>query len=253
MEKKLPKAPKNPKKSKSPIQKKEKLCINDCKCAVCYTFIVEPIKLKCKHFFCYDCLTKIDRLIQNQLKCPLCREITKNLDLKIDKNLTRKFQKKFPKTFKKAEKELKKVKILEKDKKKIYFRIGNSHELIEEKQSKNKHKWKLYLKSEENFQNLNFFFKKIEYILHQDFGDHIRQLKPPHFKHGNFYGWGTFLIPFKIYFQDWVKREDFCVEHQLSFEGDGKFVRFFVSVDKSCFLENKRKWEKENKKKNFKF
>jgi hypothetical protein len=37
----------------NPVKKSDevKLTLEDCKCAICYLFIVEPVKLKCSHFF----------------------------------------------------------------------------------------------------------------------------------------------------------------------------------------------------------
>jgi hypothetical protein len=198
-------------------------------------------------------MNSMDRNNNTDLKCPLCRIVTSLKNLKINENMVSKLKKKFPKTFKKTEEELSKEKVLEKNKRKIYFRFGNKHDLLEEETKKNRHKWSLYCKCEEHYQDLSIFLKKIEFQLHPDFGDHTRFLTAPSFQTGNIYGWGTFTIPYKVIFQDWLNIPDYSSHHFLSFDSDDHFTRFCISVDKNNFVKKLNEWKVKNKPKSFVF
>ena len=41
-------------------------------CPICLHLMVEPIKLKCGHYFCVQCIKKAYRVLNH--KCPMCRK-----------------------------------------------------------------------------------------------------------------------------------------------------------------------------------
>jgi hypothetical protein len=52
-----------------------------CECPVCFEFLLQPVKLNCKHLFCLDC-TK--RLLKDKVKkCPMCRQKLKIIQPKL--------------------------------------------------------------------------------------------------------------------------------------------------------------------------
>ena len=56
-------------------------------CSICFAIIVEPIRIKCSHIFCLDC---IERLLTNneEVKCPMDRlEFDYLKDLKYDESV----------------------------------------------------------------------------------------------------------------------------------------------------------------------
>ena len=211
------------------IKSLKNLPIEDCKCTICFQFIIEPVQLECLHYFCFDCTKTLLNL--NIIKCPVCRKIIKenNKILQINSEIENKIKKSFPDLFSKNLEELKKKKELEKNKKILFFRVGNDHKIIQNDNT-NKHNWILYVKSEEKINPL-VFFKKITYKLHPSFGNCDKEMKLPF--RDSYIGWGTFEIPIVIQFRDWMKCEDLEVKHELSFDEEGDFCRFFVSVSKN--------------------
>ena len=185
--------------SKIQKRKQEKLAIEDCKCTICFNFIIEPVQLECKHYFCFDCAKTLLNL--KIIRCPVCRKEIKinSLDLEISLEIENKIENSFPELYITELEKLKKIKELQKTKKNIFFKIGNEHKLKEEVNStSNKHDWTLYIKLEENFNPL-IFIKKIRYKLHPSFGITERELKNPF--RDSYVGWGTFSIPFVIEFK----------------------------------------------------
>ena len=56
-------------------------------CSICFSIIVEPIRIKCSHIFCLEC---IERLLTNneEVKCPMDRtEFDYLKDLKYDETI----------------------------------------------------------------------------------------------------------------------------------------------------------------------
>ena len=57
--------------------------IPDMDCPICYTIMVEPVKLPCKHHFCHVCLREF--FSKGKMECPLCRAVPpKDFQLRVD-------------------------------------------------------------------------------------------------------------------------------------------------------------------------
>ena len=59
--------------------------LHDKDCSICFTIMVEPIKLECNHRFCIQCISKLFVDPINR-KCPICRAVVPQ-DLQIDKKM----------------------------------------------------------------------------------------------------------------------------------------------------------------------
>jgi hypothetical protein len=95
--------------SKSIINTSKKKAGITCECPICMEFLKQPVKLKCSHVFCLNCINRLaDRKVK---KCPMCRGWIKiektrlsKMDIHIDrlvnieymKQLVELFPEKFP-------------------------------------------------------------------------------------------------------------------------------------------------------------
>ena len=66
-------------------------------CYICFTVMVEPVVLPCKHSFCIQCLREF---FAHKRQCPMCRmDIPDKLDLKVDLNQQKIIKKQRPRSF----------------------------------------------------------------------------------------------------------------------------------------------------------
>ena len=198
---------------------------NEYECPICYLLITRPSITPCKHLYCKNC---IETVLDNELKCPLCRSDLINFVPKIDEALFLKISKAFPKEYEAREKdyELTLSKIIKKK-----FIYGNSCAQVDDLLGgSNTNKWKLFFRTEEN-EHVDKYIKKLIIELHPTF-----KPKTIEFTKGPFelvrLGWGTFNIPIKIYWKDHLNKEVTEIEHYLSFEDDVKATKFTVEFNR---------------------
>ena len=202
-------------------------------CPICFQFIVEPVSLPCNHVFCINC---IEEAALRKKKCPMCRELMPMSFMpKIDKKIQRQQKKEYPKEFDESEKELQKIKVLEKDLDRIVIKYGNTHEAID--QANNKHKWKFFIETFKSKHRFGDLVDKINIKLHPTFGTTDVSLKSPYTFSAR--GWGIFEIPIKIKWKKWTKLEDMELSHLLSFENDENASYYSIKVPK---IERRKSW-----------
>ena len=113
-------------------------------CPVCYSLIIEPIKIKCGHIFCLTCIEKL--ILDANVKCPLDRiEYNFEKDLIYDDSVMQiNFRENSEEFREKANRILEKLK--EKSKiKEVQILYGNTHDSVNSL-TNNKHKWTCYVK-----------------------------------------------------------------------------------------------------------
>lgn len=238
-------------------------------CAVCYSLIVEPVRIKCQHVYCLICIEKL--ILDGNLKCPLDRkEFDYENDLTYDDSVLEKNFKENTEEFtEKANKILNSRK--EKSKmKEVQILYGNLHELINSSTS-NTNKWTCYvkinnkqgriknvlnkLKSEEKLikilgrenekkeeiidkytQNKEFKLKDSDLIKCVTFNLHPT-FNPPSIKVNvapfqiTRIGWGIFNIELKIEFHNYLKLETLRLSHFLSFSNNDTYNMRTIYVD----------------------
>ena len=70
---------------KGDASKEEKKEEVDGECYICFTIMVEPVVLPCKHKFCRECLRKF---FVHKVECPMCRAVPPpTWRLNVDKTL----------------------------------------------------------------------------------------------------------------------------------------------------------------------
>jgi YEATS domain-containing protein 4 len=81
---------------------------------------------------------------------------------------------------------------------------------------KNKrHRWIVYVRSYDPFDDLTLFIDKIIFTLHPTFSDRFRVLRKPPYEISE-YGWGEFEIPIKIFFKGKNPPKPLQLVHKLS-------------------------------------
>ena len=148
-------------------------------------------------------------------------------------------QKKFPKEFKA------KIQEIEKNGKNqpaiIEFTIGNYHELVKnpKKTSKgnevNRHFWIAFVQYTSDKCMTSRFVEKVKFELCEGFNPPIRIVKSQPGKRVEIStkGWGYFDLPMTIYFKKSLGLEPVTIEHELCFDGDGKWEKYRFEVSKA--------------------
>jgi len=223
-----------------PVEEEKKI---DVDCAVCYTIMVEPVTLPCKHTFCRECLRSF---FIHKMECPLCRAIPPaNFELKVNKNQQKKFKEMDPKAYKSMEGNLRKQNKLVGDLFDLKITFGNRHKLIPNgKELKggevNKHEWTMFVKFVDKKINPNNLIEKVRFGLHPTFGMDYQDIKanPDQKFEMKFLGWGTFTIPVTIFFkrecQLPAENRQLKVDHYLSFDGNGKWKTITIQIKKDA-------------------
>ena len=207
--------------------KEDKHVLDDQTCPICFNYMVEPVRLPCKHLFCFTC---IEQATLNDAKCPLCRyQLEDHFELNIDEDYQANFMNKYPEEYQTALDELIKIKTLEKDLIKIFLEYGNTHSSIET-DHQNKHKWVFFIRTNNEEYPLKDLVDKVTIELHPSFNRSLVQLKHP-FKFAA-RGWGVFEIPITVVWKEWTKLPPTNLSHMLSFDGDGKSYKSCVKIPK---------------------
>ena len=122
-------------------------------CPICLSIILEPIRIKCSHVLCLNCLEKL--LIKGKFQCPLDRKpFDMNKDLTFDNETLKKCQK--DKDFEKHALELLKARNKEINNLELVIKFGNEHKEMSGA-DQNKHRWEAFVtieKTEPKIKNL---------------------------------------------------------------------------------------------------
>ena len=228
-------------------------------CPICYSLIIEPIKIKCGHIFFLICIEKLT--LDANVKCPLDRiEYNYEKDLIYDDSVmeinfrenSEEFKKKAFIILKKLNERLKI--------KEVQILYGNTHESVNSS-TNNKHKWTCYVKVSEpdvkikavleNFKrkeklnsilgidkeeiskgiekipttlklpnkNLDDIIKSVTFNLHPTFNPPSVKVSEPPFQISRI-GWGVFEIEIKIEFLTNLNIETIKLNHFLSFSDE---------------------------------
>ena len=98
-------------------------------CPVCLTYMVEPTKLACNHYFCIQCMEQLKKEdeFEEELKCPLCRNVQdKEEELIIDNEYLQKLKVSNKREYFNAFNELRHTNMLKGDLQ-LEFEIGNNY------------------------------------------------------------------------------------------------------------------------------
>jgi hypothetical protein len=202
----------------------------DFECPVCISIISRPVLTPCNHIFCITC---IEKTLENDEKCPMCRGELADFEPIIDEEVRSAIKIQHPKEFAEKEKwheedDLLKGRMI---KKKISY--GNLHHVEEPSESSgmhNSHHWAAFVKFPHDLPAKKFV-KKVRFLLHPTFPyREVDVVKEPFVVRR--IGWGYFTIPITIHWQDWLKMEPTQFNHTLCFDGEGKTLNKIVEIDK---------------------
>jgi transcription initiation factor IIF auxiliary subunit len=74
------------------------------------------------------------------------------------------------------------------------------------------------------------FIEKVVYYIHEDFKPNTLHIKQAPFELTRV-GWGYFDVEIEVHFKKWTKLEMRELEHELSFDGNGSYKTFSISID----------------------
>jgi len=227
--------------------------MDNLECPICLSLILEPIKIKCSHILCLDCLEKL--LIQGKYQCPLDRsEFNMDKDLTFDKETFKKLvtQKEF------NEKALVLLNLRNQNLNKIELLIsyGNEHKAITAI-DQNKHRWKAFIRvkrtepkiknlvekfvkqiniaeiikfeqtssSDKDLEKLKFdnleskIIDNVDFFLHETFHPPNVKLTKGPFEVSRI-GWGTFNVRATVTFNESLKKDKQEFDIPLSFSSN---------------------------------
>jgi len=75
------------------------------------------------------------------------------------------------------------------------------------------------------------YIEKVTFDLHPTFRKNHYEYKKEPFEL-LMTGWGTFEIPIKIYWKEWLKLPPAHLEHHLSFDGEGETKTYMLEYEK---------------------
>lgn len=207
------------------------LTLEDCNCAVCFKFMVEPVNLECAHSFCLECLQSLAKKAQK--KCPMCRKPSQ-FDLKISKTKQDEILEKFPEEYKKAEIELQELRLQQNEKLDVNCWIGNEYELVkEEGKDKEQAKFTILVRHENEKANPICLFKKISYTLPEPYRTKNCNLEFPFVKTHDLLVENGLEIKFTLEFEEWMAAPNKDVVHKIKVgldKGAQEKTNFVVQV-----------------------
>jgi hypothetical protein len=239
-------------------------------CSICFTLVVEPIRIRCSHLYCLDCVEKL--IINNEdIKCPMDR-ISFNFeqDLKYDSSVLFKNLSSFPEETKQRIENILHWRRSQSSTKEVVIAYGNVHE-YQPQQATNKHKWTAFVEitnchskkrqvlDEFKRQSLDLFalanvdvhdletsgsssdgiydsssiIKNVTFKLHPTFAPNNIIVQQAPFQIVR-YGWGAFNMTMVIEFQEHLNIPSVEVDHFLCFDKDRSetFKQIYLNVDK---------------------
>lgn len=185
--------------------------LEDCNCAVCFKFKVEPVELECGHSFCLECLQSLAK--KSQKKCPMCRKVSQ-FNLKISKKIQDLIIKKFPEEYKKAEIDLQELRLQQNEKLDINCWVGNEYELLKE-DDKEQAKFTLLVRHSTEKANPICLFKKITYTLPEPYRTKNCNLEFPFSKTHDLLKEQGFEVKLNLEFEDWMAAPKKEVVHKI--------------------------------------
>ena len=207
------------------------LTLEDCNCAICFKFMVEPVSLDCIHFFCMECVTSLKK--KNQKKCPFCRQTTQ-FNLVINKDTEKKILTLFPVEYKAALIDLQKLRLQQNERKDIKCWVGHQIDLPVEGDD-GKKKFSLSLRHFNEKANPICLFKKVTYSLPAPYKVNKASLEFPFIATSNIEGNDVVDCTLDIEFEDWMKAPIQKVVHKLKLDLQNNEVfktHFIVKVPK---------------------
>jgi len=108
--------------------------------------------------------------------------------------------------------------------------VGNTHEDVVNPTDIHNHQWKFYVKFEDNSVDIGSIIDEIIVELHPTFPDPIITISKAPFEIEK-KGWGVFNIKATIHFKDNQHKPDMIVDHFLSFDDNGKFSTYDITID----------------------
>jgi len=159
----------------------------------------------------------------------MCRSSLDRFAVNVDAALKTKIQTAYPKEY--AQREIDFQNYLARIvKKKILY--GNSHKLEEQSQYKDSqaHKWTAFVRMEGG-ELASKFIEKVTFDLHPTFKKNHYEFTREPFELSTV-GWGTFEVPIKIYWKDWLKLPPAYLDYHLSFDGEGVTKTYTLEYEK---------------------
>ncbi|EAS03606.2 YEATS family protein (macronuclear) [Tetrahymena thermophila SB210] len=184
--------------------------INHC-CSICLGLFYNPVTTKCSHTYCKMCLEELVEYEQ-KVVCPLCRKEIKNIaNLVVDKQKEQYLAQQFPTEFAKRLEEAKRQEQLKANSVFLIIEYGNSHEYEQnplQSQSnpskQNQHRWCCFVKLSNLEGKESDYIERVEFKLHETFKQPLVITNKAPFQVSRL-GWGTFQIPIKIYWKNWLQ------------------------------------------------
>ena len=216
--------------------------------------MIEPVQLPCKHVFCRECLYNFFTF-QNKMECPLCRAVPPidTFQLEVNEVLQNKIRELAPEPFAQRETELREQNRLWGDFTNLKVTFGNRHKLINDNPQNlgngivNRHEWTMFVKFEDISLDPNKIIEKVRYGLHPTFGREYMDIQPnpDGVFEMKFIGWGTFMIPIKVFFREEIKQgllnnqQTLEMQHYLCFDGDGLWKTIILPMKKDIIQQCK--------------
>lgn len=116
-------------------------------CSICFNIMVEPVRIKCGHLYCLDCIEQliINGKCDNNIKCPMDRMHFDYLeDLKLDKAIQSLNYSFFTKCFYEKANRVVEQRRNKQNFAELTLAYGNFHNLIESN-DENKHQWTAFV------------------------------------------------------------------------------------------------------------
>lgn len=228
-------------------------------CCICFSILVEPIRIACNHIYCLICLEKI--IVSGDLRCPMDRKIFDYLnDLKYDKSIVEKNLEQDPKGFYERANRIYEFRQNVNHMEEMTLNYGNFHTLLNTTEE-NCHQWcafvslkkldnqildaieklkeeaniEQYVNVQDNYREFNNkmksdkpsydnieadkVIKKVTFKLHPSFTQNIIPITEVPFKITRI-GWAPFNVTITVEFHDKLNIETVELDHFLSFNKD---------------------------------
>jgi hypothetical protein len=240
-------------------------------CCICFSILVEPIRMACSHVYCLICLEKL--IISGDHRCPMDRkEFDYTKDLKFDKSIVERNLESDPKGFYERANRIYEFRQNVTNMEEMTLNFGNFHTLLDTTEE-NKHHWtafvtlkkldnrisdvveslkkeaniEMYINTDENEFNqkkrsekpsfdeisADKIIKRVIFKLHPSFTQNIIPVTEAPFKITRI-GWGAFNITIVVEFHDKLNIESVELDHFLCFNKDltEGYRKIFVDMNK---------------------
>ena len=174
------------------------------------------------------------------MTCPMCRAHFDKLYIPmIDKDLQLEIAEKMGHLFEERKAELEQAGEWLGLKQLLKFSYGNTHEIVKNPKparsnpkKKNSHRWCMFISINNSPEETTKYIKQVTYHLDPTFKPSRITVKEAPFLLSRV-GYGTFDIEMDITFQPLTGLRTKRLEHEISFDGDGKNAAIFLEVDQA--------------------